>query len=657
MTSPCPRLQWWCLAVFVLGLQTQARAQWTASLEEPQWLRLRLAKTDTQLAIEGQWEQQTTSGEKTEHDYLYIEPTIGLETQGSIYHPNFLNFSFATQLGLSYQEVTQDPPGGSQDSTHFLDRYGLNMYLLQQKPFATHFLAEHGITYTDFDFFTRARVESLRYGGNSGYTAGPVPFTVSVLRMNEDVTATQNDTTLDDTTVTLNANNDRSKIGHTDASYRYYDFRQSQENSPKVSGTTQTANLFDSETFGRGEWIRMNSTALYNDTDETEFSTRGVLLTENVALQHEPNLSSTYSYTYQQQDSGPTDTDSHQASALVHHQLYQSLSTSLGVHGSSQHTTSSGSTYDSTIYGVSLDENYSKHLSTWGQLNIGQSLRLDQEQQDSSGQLIYIVNEPHTLTDGVITLLDQPYVVSVSLVTNPDGVPYTEGQDYIITPQGARTQISRVVGGRIPNGGAVLVNYSVTPPPSGDFTTFSSGTQIRLEVLDHQLAVYARLNIVENYGGQGLVLQNITEIVTGAEFTKNWIHLGAEYEDYDSNLSPFRSVRVFESFQFTPMDNSTLGFDFTQTMANFADSDREQTYTFIARSQVRLTSHLIYGAEGGIFIQRGRQMDQDRSTARTTLDFVRGQLTVSLGYSFQDQDYLGDVWKTHNFFLHVKRVF
>ena len=657
MNAPPFRPKWWCLAVVFLGVQTRAQGQWAPRLEEPQWLRTRLTEVDTQLEIEGQWQQQTTSGEKTEHDYLYIEPTVGLKMQGSVYHPNLVSFDVATQLGLSYQEVAQDPPGGTRDSTHFLDRYHVGVDCLQQKPYATHFLAEQGVTYTDFDFFTRARVESLRYGGNSGYTAGPVPFTVSVLRLNEDVSATQNDTSLDDTTVSFNANNDRSKIGHTDVSYRYYDFRQTQQDSPTVSGTSQTANLFDSEVFGRGEWIHVNTTALYNETDETEFSTRGLLLTDNLALQHEPNLSSNYIYTFQKQDSGTTDTDSHQASAMVHHQLYQSLSSTLGVHGSTQHTTSSGSTYDSTIYGVSLDENYTKRLSTWGQLNFSQSFRLDQEQQESSGQLIYIVNEPHTLTDGVITFLDQLYVVSVGLVTSPDGVPYTAGQDYTTTPQGARTQISRVVGGRIPNGGAVLVNYSVTPPPTGDFTTLSTGTQVRLELLEHQLAFYARLSIVENYGGQGLVLQNVTAIVTGVDFTRKWLHVGAEYEDYDSNLSPFRSIRFFESFQFTPMDNSTLGFDFTQMIANFGGSDREQTYTFIARSQTRLTTHLIYSAEGGVFIQRGHQMDQDRSTARSTLDFVRGQLTVGLGYSYQDQDYLGDVWTTHNFFLRVKRNF
>jgi hypothetical protein len=654
------RQRWWWLAlIFFFGVHGKASAEWEEVVEEPRLLRLKLYDVNTQVEVEGQMEKRTIKGESTKRNYLSIEPTLGLGVHGSVYHSNLLEFNVATQDGLSWQQVTLDPPGGTNESTGFLQRYHASGNLLREKPCATSLFADKDLTYRDFDFFNRARVDSQRYGGNTGYAAGPVPFSLSALHLQENVTSgLLRNTSLDESTLTFNAQNERAKTGQTEFTYVLDQFHRREEDISTISGVSNTADLFDTETWGADDWIKLRSMAFYHQLDDTTVGTRSLTSQENLDLEHSRDLTSNYRYSYNLRKSGPVDSDSHEAGALVRHQLYESLTSIFDVHGSTLSSSSSGTTFESTRYGVGVNESYTKRLSDEGRLNLGYDIRLDHERRETIGQILFVADESHTLTDGVFTFLSQPRVVNVSSVTDPANVPYTEGLDYILIPHGELTEIRRVIGGLIPNGGTVLVDYTAAALPPDEFSTLSQFAQVRLELFDRLIALYGTLNLVDNYGGKSLILQKITDKVVGVEFSRQWLRAGAEYEDFVSNLSPFQSKRLFQSFTFEPEENSTLSLDLGQSWTTFLDVDRtRQSYNFIGRYRTRLWSYLFYTAEGGLRLERGRDFDQDLATGRMTIDFAYGQLTVNVGYEYQDEKFLGELRERNYFFLRAKRTF
>jgi hypothetical protein len=305
-----------------------------------------------------------------------------------------------------------------------------------------------------------------------------------------------------------------------------------------------------------------------------------------------------------------------------------------------------------------VDESYTKRLPGKSRLSLGYGVRLDRERRESTGAFLSVLDEPHTLTDGIPVFLNQPGVDRVVSVTDSAGIPYSETLDYLLLPLGALTEIRRVTGGRIPNGGSVLVDYTAAAPPSDAFSTLSQSGRVRLELFDRLVALYGRVNFVTNYGGESLVLQDVTDKIVGFESLWRWVRAGAEYEEYDSNLSPYRAARAFQSFAFEPTDSSTLSLDFTQSRTTYPeDGLTQRSLSFIGRLRARVASPLFFNLEGGVRRERGRGLDQDQKTARTALDFAYGQMTANAAYEFLDETLIGERHVRHYYFLRVKRTF
>ncbi|MBE0603702.1 MAG: hypothetical protein IH611_08745 [Deltaproteobacteria bacterium] len=462
----------------------------------------------------------------------------------------------------------------------------------------------------------------------------------------------------DQDTVTFHAENQRGKTGRTDLSFLRDRYSREQENALPISGVRQSADLSDTETWGRDDWIVLRSLALYNRLSETDVPQRSLAVIESLDLQHTADLRSGWRGSVNTSRSGSVDTDSRDASALLRHQLYRSLTSTVDVRASTQESTGPDSRFLTERRGAGWDESYTKKLPARGRISLGAAVRVGRERRESSGRLLSVVNERHQLLDGVPSFLDQPNVETVTLVTDPVGVPYTESLDYILVPQGLLTEIRRVPGGLIPDGGEVLVSYTAEAPPSDTYTTLGSSARARLELFDRLAALYYRVNRVSNRGGESLVLQELTDWVAGAEFTRRWLHAGAEYEEFRSNLSPYRAARFFQSLAFEPTAASALSLDLTQSRTFFPDTGfSRRSYGAIGRYRHRIFSPLSLSLEGGLRIERGDDIDQDLKTARAYLDFAYGKLTARAGYEYLEDEYEEDLHVKSRVFLNVRRMF
>ena len=205
------------------------------------------------------------------------------------------------------------------------------------------------------------------------------------------------------------------------------------------------------------------------------------------------------------------------------------------------------------------------------------------------------------------------------------------------------------------------MDYTAAAPPSDEFRTLYQSARGRLDLFNRLVALYGRLNFISNYGEPDYmtrILREVRDTVVGAELSWRWLRAGAEYEEYASNLSPYRAARLFQSFSFEPSEYSTLTLDFAQSRTdNLEPYFTRRDVSSIGRYRARVASPLYFSLEGGIRRVRGAGVDQDTAAVRTMLDFALGQLTANATYEFLDDTYLGQRHLKNNFILWIKRAF
>lgn len=662
------------LNLFCLGGMTQAMAQPNPSAEEGlRWMKLRISEINVGTEVEGDWERRSVSnsGQAISRKTIYAVPTLGLGLEGSVYHPNLLEFKLDTESGIGWQETSVNVAGGgSRSDALYLMRYHAHVSILKEKPYAISLFAENEHTTRDYDFFTRATVDQQSQGARLGYTQGPVPFSLMFRHIREEISGHSRPTSLDEISLAFTASNEQSAGNRTDLSYTFNDFSRQEADAYSQDGIYHSASLIDLKTFGDKDWIKLNSSLSYNqqDSDTTPFNQRGSIQRvnklfsdhEHLKWQHSDQLISDYKYSFNWQDSGFLNSDGHAASASLRHQLFDSLTSTFDLHGQFFSSRGAETAIDTTRYGIGLNEHYTKRLGSWGRITLGYGGLLDREERQTMGQVIFIVGEEHTLEDGVISFLNQPRVnvASIQVWDATGNLLYRPLLDYLVLTHGERTEVRRVAGGLIPNGARVRVDYTATAQPSDSFHTIAHQMQARLDFFNGLVGIYGYLNLQENEGGESIILEDVNDKVIGLDLAWRWFRSGVEYQVYDSNLSPYRTLRLFQNFTIEANEDTTLSLDLGQSWSTFPRSDRDlATYHAIARSRTRLHPSLALNLEGGVRFQDGQGYDQQLATARADLEFRSGKLAVQAGYLYEDETFLEETRLRHFFYLRAKRQF
>ena len=653
---------WRC---FSLSLAVAALSSLSAqpSREEPQLLDLRLSAADLQVEAEQKNETRKTEGsdDSFSEDSRYIAPSAGFTVDGSVYHPNFLKFNLSAEVGLNHLD-DHSTGGTNYDSSgdSFLQSYNANVLFLQEKPYNASLFANKNDFRREYDFFTTVDVESQRYGGRAGYSAGPLPFSVSAYHLDETTKDAAQPSSLDEDVASFAAHNARPNEDVTDFSYTYDRFNRQDQGASVQDGTQHSLRASDGETFGQRGQLKLDSALFYDDIESSATPSRDLTADELLTIRHRENLESLYDYGYSRSETGDATDERNSAKATLRHRLYESLVSAPDVHAERERSTGADSSYDTTIYGAGLNEDYSKHLGAWGRLAIGYHGRLDQEQHDTTGGQISVIREQHTLTDDSITFLDHADVDATTIeVTDSDGVRiYLADFDYVAVAHGSVTEIRRVLGGAIANGSSVLVSYTATAQPSTNFRTAANQFSARLDLFGGLFGLYARWSQLDYYGDADLTDQAYVDSVFGIDSNWRWLRTGAEYEGYASNLSPYQSRRLYESFFFQFADASTLGIDMEQSWTTFPEEDTDHdVYSFIGRYNRMLTASMSASVEGGHRVEHGQDYERQLDTVRSEITYAIGQFDMRLSYELQDETYLGDTRDRSIVYLKARRRF
>jgi hypothetical protein len=484
---------------------------------------------------------------------------------------------------------------------------------------------------------------------------------VSVRHTEEDQSDLLLHSIYDQDIIEVRARNERNSAKDTtDFFYSFGQYDRQTSSLFRDHGTYHYGSLYDIEKFGQGDHMVLSSALTLNQVDSPTLPSKNLSATENFLVDHTQTLQSLYDYNFNAFSSGPVDSFSHYGRAALRHQLFDSLTSIVDVHGDTVDTESSSGSQTLWRYGVGLSETYTKRLSSWGRLTIGNNVRLDREQRENSGSLLDVVGERQTLNDAATTFLRQPRVISVTRVTDPNGITnYVRGVDYELIRHGELTEIRRLLTStELLNGMTVLVDYVASAQPSGSFSTLADQFQIRLDLFKGLLGIYSRLNWIENTDSARFVLEDGFNTQSGVEASWRWLRAGTEYETRDSNLLTYNAINVYESAAFVPSDGATWSLDFRQRWATFPTEHRSLTdYNFVTRYHQRITSYLYYLVEGGVRWEQGQGLDQRQATARTELNFALGKLRVHLGYQFNNDDIRGELREKHFVYLRARRNF
>lgn len=637
--------------------------------EEPRWLTIRPSESYLSLDAEGQLQTSSAgSGGSTTAQQIYLAPAIGIGFDGSVYHPDLLSFSLRPEFQYVWQQTRFDNGQPGEVTSWLPDGTG-TFTLLQTKPYFTTFSLSGAHDIHQYDFFNSATEDFRLWSVNTGYRTGPVPVTVGFQQSELDSDDLSQHSVFNQTTLNLHAHSDRADNNMTDLSYQYGQFDRELTSSGQTfqdNSDYQYLTLTDQEHFGKSS---LNSTLLYNQMESDNGGSQQLNLALDYGIQHTENFRSLYDYSFTRYSDDMSDAMDNYVRAGVEHQLYESLTSAIDVHGIDSHSSSTGSELDVDTIGSTSTESYCKRFGTWGRLTIGNAANYETTEVHSVGTQLYVAREAHTVTAAnSFFRLKVPRDTSILGVTgdlNHGLQPLIEGVDYTVDstvdPWQITIQFTSLTVQALETANSsvkVLVSYNVIPNPTGSYSSLADQFQLRLDFFNQLFGVYSRINYIQNYTHMpGLVLENLSEFEAGADFSWRGLYLNGNYTDRDSSFYSYRAVNTSEGYSFRLPENAGLGVDLHQQWSTYSPNQKIDYYDIMAHFDWQPAPHLNWKIEGGIQHQRGGGADQDLGVARTYLEWAQGRIRANLGYEYQGRDLSGQTLQSHFIYLRLRRYF
>ena len=656
------RLTLWLSAVISTLTALAAKSQ--VADVEPRWLRLDIPQASLGMEAEGLSENETIYGVSSTHQQLSLAPVVGLQTSGSIYHPNLLSFNLSGEDGWGWVNDSVNSPGSTstlRESDNLL-RYQAQASLLPNKPYNATFSAAQDQTYRTYDAFNSYTVDSTRDNAHFAWDMPALELNLDLGYRDETSSGIGGSTEVAEELLNFYGTQKRPN-GQSTLTYRYDNFDNTLDSSTHQDSILNSIGISDSEILGTRRQINVSTGAGFSESQSTGQQTKTFTANENITDKLGPSLNSYLMLNGNHSSQNSMDSSEVQLTSGLRHQLYDSLTTTLNVHGNYDKNTSSSSSTATDRYGVGLNEDYIKRLGDWGRLSAGAGITVDHQDDNSSGGVLTVFNESHNLTN-TPAMLNNPQVItpSIQVWAAADNYPYVEGTDYTIVTSGELTGVQLVLGSMnvALHGSAVVVNYQSESLNNDSFESVNSSVQIRLDVLNH-LGIYGRVNKLDNNAPPEVLTQTLTDLTAGMDFTWQWFRANAEYQDYNSNYTQYQAWRFLQSLNYQLSVASRFGVDVSENFYRYAGGLNQDQYQFVARYNTQLDFSLAWYVEGGYVLYDLTGTQQDSAFARTGLSWSRGKLSLRAGYEYNYQTTTAgpstEETDRHYFFASLKRTF
>ena len=513
-----------------------------------------------------------------------MEEDLVISTTAYVIHPNFLDIKLAGTFGP--RQVWDSNNGQTQYNNEITYNYDLEGTFLrkEQVPITLYSRRSEDIINQQFGPSFDSVIQST--GAYLDVHSIKWPSHIEAYHSDQEQSAFggQEVYKLSQNVFTANSSYEFTPNSHLAGNFTYNNnYEQSH-----VQGYPDTSNAFDtydaslshSYAFGAGKASDLNSALTYF-AQTGDFALERLTENETLHLTHSDTFQTRYIYALNYQDSntpstgGLTQTENDFYTGFTHH-LYQSLITNgdAGVRYIDR-SDNSGS-FD---YWGSINLDYHKKVPL-GLLTMDGSYTFDQQHNQAQNAPLHIFNEPHTFS------ITQPIILATSgiipqriVVRNSTGViTYILGSDYTMQVFSNRVELSLVIGGRISDGQAVLIDYDIAAQPANLVTNQIFTAYVRYDIQQGpfaNLGFYGRFikvdQDIDSNGTFPFVPNNMTDYAVGFDYRIWEIRSGAEYEWHASDIAPYNAGRLFARLQHREGSKSTYGIDLTYTDYDYYD--------------------------------------------------------------------------------------
>ncbi|MCB9849865.1 MAG: hypothetical protein H6817_04095 [Phycisphaerales bacterium] len=482
-----------------------------------------------------------------------FEENVQLETEGYLYHPNLVEFSAAGLFGLLQYKFEDEYDGTKRRSNEDGDvlEFDLTADLLKKKPYPGTVFAHRHRALEARPFQSSLLTTTTNYGFVWQYidlkTPTSLQFTDTDVKLDplgrDEETGRQKNTSLRfETAYNISEQNSFSLV---------YDHLSVSEEPYTLNYDSDELELSHRLDFGEGHRNRLDSELDYFNQRGT-FSVERFRWRELLRMEHAENLRSRYTFELIDRTQGtlagvdPIGERSYRVAASLEHELYESLVSQFEVYAQTQQFDSG---LDIDRYGAYVNFDYRKK-NRWGVLLAGYRFGIQRENRSGGDQNIEVLDERHTFVDPEPVTLSNTFVEESTIFVTAENrtTVYRVGRDYTIRNVGDRVELDRVPTGNIADGELVLIDYVFFVGGSFDLDTLTQNFHLRQD-FDCGISPYYRLRwqdqSVSPAGAAGARAEDVTSQTIGVEYRMNSsLRFMAEYQDYDSNITPYRATRI-----------------------------------------------------------------------------------------------------------------
>jgi len=557
-----------------------------------------------------------------------------------IWTPNFLTVSVD---GGYYPESRQDLYLVSPNVYNAINTSKLHLgaTLFPRKVITLSTYLNFDNSYDSRENLTDIRTNSKTYGGTFAYRSNFLPLTLAYNQSDWDSkeVLTGRDYRYKQNNIEGRLTKSFRKKDKNDLLYTHHDYTTQDYSLNSIRNVSDNLDLQDGFYLDSSRRSHYNSD-VFGTVQRGTDSFKNLRVSENLFYQlpHHLTINGNYSYYYIEQM--PERLQQNSFNALLGHQLFESLHSGILF----EYNNALESSYHETTDKIGIDLSYTKKTFANGLLNIQYTYNREFEKRTSSDVLLQILNEQYTLSDRV--LLKRPYIDQSTIVVKDvtGTIIYQQGLDYILTNIGDFTEIQRIPGGLIANNVSIYVFYTATQPGNYNYDINLNFLSFNYSIFNGFLDIYYRVNKTDFdniHNADNLLLNYVTEYLSGASIKYKTATAGAEYDDYQSNLVPYTMMRYFLTWQSNIREKILFSVNANWrdykipteiTHREYGDLNGMVTYAFDTKSKIDFNV--------GYQSQTGQQINLNFVMARAKFTTLYRHLQFVVGVDYYDRVYL-----------------
>ena len=605
-------------------------------------------------------EQQTTTN-YIHDNQQYSLLAAGLQLRSSCYliQPKFLNLDINYEFNP--QKLRQQYlviPEHSESTT--LNKFDLRATLFNHKKITLTGFLNLDKGYSSRENLSNIKTDSRNLGGFFIYSNKILPLTISYHegKWYQEEIQTKRSYNYDQSNFMASITKSFFSGDRNELTYSHDNYLRKELNISSINNISDRLEMNNSIFFDKKKKIQFNSVMSgFNQYGYESF--KRYQANENLTFRLPYNFKFLSNYNYYNIQKDLQTYKQQSLNTLLGHRLGECLTTDVFYEINRTNQT----VYTESNKKAGFDATYEKKLPTGGRISL--SYRYYRQHQDrvSVATVLQVINEACTLTDGKIIMLSKPYINLNTVIVrdNTGTIIYQLNLDYILINRTNYTEIQRVPGGQIANNKGIMVDYSVIQPGSYYYDLTNNFFSASITLFKNLVEVYYR-NEKQDYSNflqvDYLALNYITQQIYGTKLDVGFGSGGIEYNNYQSNIVPYKLVRYYVLFQGKLQEKVLYTINGNLRDYRMLSDQIDQKYSDISASlTIAFNPETKLNIDAGYRNQKGNQINLNLLTSKVEFVTVYKKIFFTLGFEFYKRNYLSENVQFKGTYFKIVRKF